>query len=246
MEKPVAIISDIHSNLEALTAVLADIRELGVGSIFCLGDIVGYASGPRACLKAVRDLGCPTILGNHDEAVGFDSIPLTDLNDTAAAGVLFARERLNPAEKAFLTELPRELIVDGVQLTHASLAPLPPWQYILSEEDAFFHFRRQSCQLGFCGHTHRPMVWIRDAVGRVFGKAGKDVVALPAGGKVLVNVGAVGQPRDGDMRACYVLYRPHEKTVTFRRIGYDIHRTKRKVLRAGLPRFTAQRLSLGR
>lgn len=90
------------------------------------------------------------------------------------------------------------------------------------------------------------MVWTQDAGGRIFGKNGCDVFALPKGGKVLVNIGAVGQPSDGDSRACYVIYRPDHKTVEFRRVAYDIKRTKRKIVRAGLPRFTAQRLSLGR
>jgi len=244
MEKPVAVISDIHSNFEALNAVLADTRELGVGSIICLGDVVGYASGARACLRVVQELACPTILGNHDEAVAIDSTPLTDLNDTATAGILFARQRLNSAEKSWLAVLPRDLVVEGVQFTHASLAHPPPWPYIVSEEDAYLHFLRQSCTLCFCGHTHRPMVWMQDAC--ISGKKGKDVVALPEGGKVLVNVGAVGQPRDGDIRACYAIYRPDEKTAEFRRVTYDIKRTRRKIIRAGLPRFTAQRLSLGR
>lgn len=90
------------------------------------------------------------------------------------------------------------------------------------------------------------MVWIQEAGGRIFGKKGEDVVELPGDGKILVNVGAVGQPRDGDSRACYVIYRPDKNTVEFRRVAYDIKRTKRKIIRAGLPRFTAQRLSLGR
>jgi len=125
MKKPIAVISDIHSNFEALSAVLADIRHLGIGSMICLGDIVGYASGARACLKAVNALGCPSILGNHDEAVAFDSTPLTNLNDTALAGILFARGRLNPTEKSFLAELPRDLVIDDIQFTHASLANPP-------------------------------------------------------------------------------------------------------------------------
>jgi len=246
MEKTVAVISDIHSNFEALNAVLADIRDLGVSSIVCLGDTVGYASGARACLRVVRELACPTILGNHDEAVAIDTTPINDMNDTATAGILFARQRLNPAEKSWMAELPQDLVIEGVQFTHASLAHPPLWPYIVTEEDAYRHFLRQSCSLGFCGHTHRPMVWIQGAAGRVAGKKGKDVVGLTQGGKVLVNVGAVGQPRDGDNRACYVIYRSEQKTVEFRRVTYDIKRTKKKIIRVGLPRYTAQRLSLGR
>lgn len=246
MENPVAAISDIHSNLEALTAVLADIGTLGVRRVIGLGDVVGYASGVRACLRVVQELGCPTLLGNHDEAAAVDSTSLAEMNDTATAGIFFARKRLNPAEKSFLAQLPRHLAIEGVQFIHASLASPADWPYIMSEADAHLHFLRQSSHLCFCGHTHRPMVWTQDAGRRIFGKKGKDVVSLPESGKVLVNVGSVGQPRDGDSRACYAVYRPSMNTVEFRRIAYDIKRTKRKILRAGLPRFTAQRLSLGR
>lgn len=246
MENSVAVISDIHSNVEALNAVVADIRNLGVDKIICLGDVVGYASGARACLRVLQELGCPTTLGNHDEAVAIDSTHLNDMNDTATAGILFARKRLNPAEKHWLAELPRDLVIDCVQFTHTSLAHPVPWPYIVSEDEARHHFLQQSGHLGFCGHTHRPMVWMQDRDGRISNKEGKDSISLPDGGKVLVNVGAVGQPRDGDFRACYVIYRPDRKTVEFRRVTYDIKRTKKKIIRAGLPRFTAQRLSFGR
>jgi len=168
------------------------------------------------------------------------------MNDTATAGIIFARQRLNPPEKSWLAELRREIVSDDIQFTHASLAHPPPWPYIVSEDDAALHFVRQSCHLCFCGHTHHPMVWTQDADGCIFGKSGKDVVVMTEGGKTLVNVGAVGQPRDGDSRACYVIYRLEQKTIEFRRVSYDIKRTKRKIIRAGLPRFTAQRLSLGR
>lgn len=246
MEKPLAVISDIHSNFEALNAVIADIRDLGVGRIICLGDVVGYASGARMCLRAIQELECPCILGNHDEAVALDSTLLTDMNDTAVAGILYARQRLNLDEKTFLTSFPRDLAMDGVQFTHASLARPPSWPYISDADEARPHFAEQSSHISFCGHTHRPMVWTQDEAGRVTGKKGLNVMTLRLTGKVLVNVGAVGQPRDGDSRACYVIYRPDQDTVEFRRLAYDIKRTRRKIRRAGLPQFTAQRLSLGR
>jgi len=246
MEKPLAVISDIHSNFEALNAVIADIRDLGVDRIICLGDVVGYASGARMCLRAIQELECPCILGNHDEAVARDSTLLADMNDTAVAGILYARQRLNFDEKTFLASLPGDLVMDGRQFTHASLAHPPSWPYISGTDDARLHFAQQSSRLSFCGHTHRPMVWAQNDAGRITGKKGRAVIALGRTGKVLVNVGAVGQPRDGDSRACYVIYRPDQDTVEFRRLAYDIKRTKRKIRRAGLPRFTAQRLSLGR
>ncbi|MCX6972638.1 MAG: metallophosphoesterase family protein [Verrucomicrobia bacterium] len=246
MQNAIAVISDIHSNFEALTAVLDDVRLQEVQQVVCLGDIVGYASSVQSCMRAVRELGCPVLMGNHDEAACLPAPP-KDFNDTATAGVVFASARLSESDRAWITCLPRNLEIDGVVFTHASLANSFGWPYIISPEDARRHFANQTTHLAFCGHTHKPMVWLQESPGgQVTQRTGKEVMPLPPGGKVLVNVGAVGQPRDGDTRACYVIYRLEQATVEFRRVEYDIKRTKRKIIRAGLPRFTAQRLSLGR
>ena len=246
MQNAIAVISDIHSNFEALAAVLDDVRSLEVSQVVCLGDIVGYASSVQACMRAVRELGCPVLLGNHDEAACLPAPP-PDFNDTATAGIVFAAARLNELDRAWIAALPRTLAIEGVVFTHASLASSFGWPYIISPEDARRHFSAQSSHIAFCGHTHKPMVWWQESpAGQVTQRTGKETMPLPPGGKVLVNVGAVGQPRDGDPRACYVIYRPEQATVEFRRIEYDIKRAKRKIIRAGLPRFTAQRLSLGR
>jgi diadenosine tetraphosphatase ApaH/serine/threonine PP2A family protein phosphatase len=246
MQNAIAVISDIHSNFEALTAVLDDVRAQEVSQVVCLGDIVGYASSVQSCIRAVRELGCPVLLGNHDEAACLPSPP-EDFNDTATAGVVFAAARLSESDRAWITSLPRTLEIQGVVFTHASMACSVGWPYIISPEDARRHFANQITHLAFCGHTHKPMVWWQESPGGQVGqRTGKDVMPLQPSGKVLVNVGAVGQPRDGDTRACYVIHRPELNTVEFRRVEYDIKRTKRKIIRAGLPRFTAQRLSLGR
>jgi len=246
MQNAIAVISDIHSNFEALTAVLDDAREQAIQQIVCLGDIVGYASSVQSCMRAVRELGCPVLLGNHDEAACLPAPP-PDFNDTATAGVVFAAARLSESDRAWIAALPRTLAIEGVVFTHGSLASSFGWPYIITPEDARRHFANQPSHLAFCGHTHKPMLWWQESPGgQVTQRTGKDIMPLPQGGKVLVNVGAVGQPRDGDTRACYVIYRPEQATVEFRRVEYDIKRTKRKIIRADLPRFTAQRLSLGR
>jgi len=244
MPSPLAIFSDIHSNLEALKAVLADVRAQGVTDCICLGDIVGYASGVRSSLRTVRELECPVLLGNHDEA-SCAEFPPEDFNETARAGVALAAARLTASDRLWLDSLSRTIIREGVTFTHASLADPRHWHYILGADDAREHFQEQTTRLSFCGHTHRPMVWWQHGDDLLY-QPGEDVVGLPPSGKVLINVGSVGQPRDGDWRACYVIFCPEEETVEFRRVEYDIQRTKRKILRAGLPRFTAQRLSLGR
>ena len=246
MQHAIAVISDIHSNFEALMAVLDDVKSQEISRIVCLGDIVGYASGVRSCLRTIRELACPVLMGNHDEASCLLAPP-EDFNDTATAGVVFAATRLSESDRAWIKALPRNLEIDGATFTHASLTSPTGWPYIVSAEDADRHFIEQSSPVGFCGHTHKPMVWWQESPdGHVVQKKGHSLMSLPQTGKTLVNVGSVGQPRDGDSRACYVIYRPDQKTVEFRRVDYDIKRTKRKIIRAGLPRFTAQRLSLGR
>jgi len=246
MQNSIAVISDIHSNFEALTAVLDDVKAQEVRKIVCLGDIVGYASSVKACMQAIRELGCPVLPGNHDEATCLPEPP-EELNDTATAGIVFAAARLSESDRAWIKSLPRNLAIEGAVFTHSSLVSSIGWPYIISAEDARRHFLNQPSHLAFCGHTHKPMLWWQESPGgQVTQRTGKDIMPLPPDGKVLVNVGAVGQPRDGDSRACYALYRPEQNTVEFRRVAYDIKRTKRKIIRAGLPRFTAQRLSLGR
>ncbi|MEI6034069.1 MAG: metallophosphoesterase family protein [Verrucomicrobiae bacterium] len=246
MKKGLAVLSDIHSNLEALSAVLKDLKAQKVEQIVCLGDIVGYASDPGECLQAIRKLGCQTLLGNHDEAACLPDPP-QNLNDTAVAGIVFAAAQLTGSDRSWLLSLPRNLEIGGAAFTHASLAKPCGWHYILTGEAALSHFAEQPTPVAFCGHTHKPMVWIQDSSGGPLTQSpGAGVVALPQGGKALVNVGAVGQPRDGDPRASYVIYRPDRATVEFRRVGYDIPRTMKKILRANLPGFTAQRLAHGR
>ena len=246
MQMAIAVISDIHSNFEALTAVLDDLKEQGEVRIVCLGDLVGYASGVRACLRTVRDLGCLVIKGNHDEAACLPNPP-TDFNDTAYAGIVFSSARLTEPDREWLDSLPLHLEIDGVAFTHASLSTAYRWEYVLSPDDARRHFAEQKSRLAFCGHTHRPGIWWLEPRGKHISICGGEgLVSLPKGGKLLVNVGSVGQPRDGDNRACYVVFRPDDDSVEFRRVAYDVARTKKKIIRAKLPRFTAHRLTHGK
>ena len=130
MQNAIAVISDIHSNFEALTAVLDDVRSQEISQIVCLGDIVGYASSVQSCMRAVRELGCPVLLGNHDEAACLPAPP-EDFNDTATAGVVFAAARLSESDRAWIKNLPRNLEIEGVVFTHASLATSFGWPYII-------------------------------------------------------------------------------------------------------------------
>lgn len=241
-----AVISDIHSNLEALNAVLKDIKSLGISKIVCLGDIVGYAADPQSCLKKIRTLGCPVMMGNHDEASCFDE-PSIFFNDTARSGALFSARQLSDDQKHWLLSMPYYQILYGMTFLHSSLDFPEDWNYILSAEDAEAHFSSQSTNLAFCGHTHDPLLWISRPTQKLpIQLIGEGIQSLPPSGKSLVNVGSVGQPRDGDHRACYVVYSPDQHAVEFRRVSYPIEITRQKILKAKLPSFTADRLLEGR
>ena len=242
-----AVFSDVHSNLEALNAVLAEMDATGVDQRVCLGDIVGYAANPAECLERVRALGCPIIQGNHDEAVASNS-KLEGISETAKGGMEFARAQLTPGQREYLSDLPLTLLdlKEGRQFVHASLDVPEEWWYVHRPEDALLHFQAQTQPICFCGHTHVPFVWHCDDSGRITVAEGKGVITLPRHGKVLINAGSVGQPRDRCPDACYVIFDPVAHRAEFRRVPYDIEKAQSKILAAGLPRFAAQRLALGK
>ncbi len=240
----IAIFSDVHGNLEALKAVVADMNELGVQDKFCLGDIVGYGPDPAKCLEVVRDLGCPTLMGNHDEGC-FVLEPDSSFNTYARAGLDHARKQLSDEQKDFLKTLPMKIEGDGFTLVHASLGDGEPWTYILDAHDAAHHFESQKMPLCFCGHTHKPAVWRRIG-SKVEGLPVSPPFTIDFSAQYLINVGSVGQSRTLNSDACYVIYDVHAKTIEYRFVPYAFKKTQNKIIRAGLPRFLAQRLALGR
>lgn len=244
-ESAIAVFGDVHSNLEALQAVMADMDAMGVSRRVCLGDIVGYGANPSECVEMVRSMGCRVVKGNHDAfSAGEES--LGPMNDVARRGIEFARGKLTPQQRQYLFALPLTVTVDECQFVHASLDAPGEWIYVMRESDARDHFRFQKHGICFCGHTHVPQVWHRESGGEIVSWRGQGWIDLPGGGRTLVNAGSVGQPRDRCPDACYVVFEPQAQRVEFRRVPYDIRKTGRKIVRAGLPRFAAQRLSLGR
>lgn len=240
-----AIFSDIHSNLEAFQAVLADMKSLNVKPFICLGDTVGYAANPAQCLNRVRALGCRVLQGNHDWMAAGD-IDLSMISDTARHGIEFARRQLSPEDRQYLASLPLALADDGCEFVHASLEAPADWWYVMSKEDALAHFQYQTLPLCFCGHTHVPFVWHLTKTGTVRGRHGDGRIEIPSTGKVLINVGSVGQPRDFLPDSSYAICNPSERWVEFRRVAYDLDKAQRKIRRAKLPRFAADRLAVGR
>ena len=242
MSKLFAVLGDIHANLDALEAVLADCREQGVMDYLCTGDVVGYNARPHECLEIVRGLGCPVVMGNHDHYVS-SCQNLEDFNPHAAAVIEWTRKQLSQDEMGFLSGLPFVVTRMGITLVHATMDDPASFGYVFDHLQAEAHFSHQVTPLCFHGHPHCPMIYEKQ-IGAVYRIDAQDF-RLPVGRKYFVNVGSVGQPRDGDPRAAYVLYDPLARTIRFRRVEYDVAAAQAKVREAGLPERLAERLAVG-
>ena len=242
MNKIFAILGDIHANLDALNVVLDDCRSQGVTDFLCTGDVVGYNACPHECLKIVRDLGCPIVMGNHDHYVSSRQ-NLDDFNPHAAAVIEWTRRQLSVEEIYFLRNLPFLATKMGITLVHATMDNPDGFGYVFDHLQAEAHFNHQVTPLCFHGHTHCPMIYEKQ-IGAVYRIDAQDFT-LPLGRKYFINVGSVGQPRDGDPRASYVVYDPKSRLVRFRRLEYDVKAAQERVLAAGLPPRLAERLAVG-
>ncbi len=238
----IALFGDIHANLEALEAVLADATSQGVTEYVCMGDVVGYNADPAACLEIVREMNCPTVKGNHDEDASGDH-SLDSMNPVAATALLWTREQLSDEQRTWLKRLRMVRQVSEFTVVHSTLDQPNHWNYVTNRFDAMSNFSYQFTQVCFHGHTHVPRVYMKtDKVQEVTA----DSVTIEDGAKYFINVGSVGQPRDGDWRACYVIYDLKLKLIVFRRVEYDIATTQQKILAAGLPTMLAERILEGR
>jgi diadenosine tetraphosphatase ApaH/serine/threonine PP2A family protein phosphatase len=237
-----ALFGDIHANLEALEAVLADAAAQGVTDYVCMGDIVGYNADPAACLEIVRGMNCPTVKGNHDEdASGMHS--LDAMNPVAAAALEWTREQLSDEQRVWLSRLRLVRQVSDFTVVHSTLDQPTNWNYVTNRFDAMANFTYQFTQLCFHGHTHVPRVYVKNSKVQ---EVPADSVAIEDGSKYFINIGSVGQPRDGDWRACYMILDSEAKMLVFRRVEYDIAKTQEKIRAAGLPEMLAERLVEGR
>jgi predicted phosphodiesterase len=238
----IALFGDIHANLEALEAVLDDASKQDVNDYVCMGDIVGYNADPAACLERVRAMDCPTVKGNHDEdASGLHS--LDNMNPVAAAALEWTRKQLSEEQRQWLRRLRMVRQVSDFTVVHSTLDQPAHWNYVTNRFDAMSNFSYQFTHICFHGHTHVPRVYVKnDRVQEM--PADKLIVEDSA--KYFINVGSVGQPRDGDWRACYAIYDAEEKSIEFRRVEYDLATTQDKILAAGLPHMLAERIAEGR
>lgn len=249
----IAILGDIHGNLEAFKAVLEKLSELEVTHYVCIGDIVGYNANPKECLDMLRELKPLGIVrGNHDEYVGTDQ-ELIGFNPQAASAVEWTREQLDTADREWLAALPDESMIrrfgtgmKPFQIVHGTLDNPKMWGYIFTRLNAMASIEYQKCDICFCGHTHIPMYFVKDGETSAFLYEEDKPVIIHANVKYLFNVGSVGQPRDGDNRAAFLLYLPAENKVRLYRVPYDIETCQAKIRAAGLPDRLADRLEIGR
>ncbi len=248
-----AIISDIHANLHALYSVIEDVQACQCSDIACLGDIVGYNAYPHECLEYVRSLDCPVVKGNHDAEVAEASF--LPMSRDARIVIDWTRTQLSGEDFEWLSRLQFQRIVrSSFAMVHASLEQPKSWNYIINENDARSSFARQFSPVCFHGHTHVPKVFLWDGahshdmkeeLSAPLFHEGTVEVPLQAGYKYFINVGSVGQPRDGDPRACYAIFDSDARTVTFRRVVYDVVAASEAVSAAGLPPRFAERLLSG-
>lgn len=240
-ENRYAVLGDIHSNLEALEVVLKDAAERGVNSYVCVGDIVGYNADPAACLERIRGLKCICVCGNHDHYCSHDE-RLEDFHPLAANVVDWTRNQLTSEQIAYLRNLKLSATVDGFTIVHSTLDMPDKWGYVFDVLDADANFNYQNTSVAFHGHTHIPVVFEKQ--GRVM-RCNHSRFRVALGKKYFVNTGSVGQPRDGDPRASYVIFDMKSREIEFRRLPYDIRKVQDKIRQAGLPERLAKRLELG-
>lgn len=240
-----AFVGDIHGNLEALQAVLADLQTQKADEILCLGDVVGYGADPSECLRVIREVASHTVAGNHDHAAS-GKLPMWQFNEYAWAAIIWTTDHLTEDEKNWLAQLPLVVHRESFSIVHSSLDNPDEFNYIESVHDALACFEAMKEPLCFIGHSHMPVVFFEGD--RRTGPRYELDLEKPVSvqGRMIINPGSVGQPRDDDPRAAYCIYDTDAESITFRRITYDVSVAANKVRAAGLPELLAFRLEIGR
>jgi diadenosine tetraphosphatase ApaH/serine/threonine PP2A family protein phosphatase len=236
------VFSDVHANLEALEAVLQALEGERVDRLLCAGDLVGYGADPAPCLERIRASGACAVCGNHDCAVA-GKLGLDWFNAQARTAAEWTARQLPAAGKDYLGGLPYLWKDNEVSVVHSALDSPKSFRYILDPSGAEISLSAQETPIAFFGHTHVPGIFLLEEGVARFRRA--EQFTLEPGRRALVNVGSVGQPRDGDPRAAYALYDSDSGRVQIRRVPYPVEKAQRKILEAGLPEFLAARLAIG-
>jgi len=242
------IFSDIHANRQAFQACLDAARAKGVGRIICLGDVVGYGGDPEWAVDTVMDLvndGAMALRGNHDQAIGAAS---ESMNAEAQAAIDWTRTRLSPAQRRFLADLPLFREEEHRLYVHSEASAPARWRYVQSAADAARSMIATQAQITFCGHIHRPQLYSMSVTAKMtsFVPISNVPVTLIKGRQWLAVAGSVGQPRDGDPAASFVIFDTETREITYCRAPYDVEAAAQRIRDNGLPAFLADRLLVGR
>jgi predicted phosphodiesterase len=240
----VAVITDVHANYRALEAVLEEIDAESVDAVWCLGDTVGYGPRPNECCDAVNSRSSYSLVGNHDLVV-LGELSISDFNEDAAEAALWTSQVLTQESRAFLEPLQPSGEVAGVDLFHAS-ARDPVWEYVLTAEAARGTFELSDAPVILVGHSHVALALaLSDNGDRITGGVALAGSEVELEGRWLLNPGSVGQPRDGDPRAAWLLLDLDRRFAAFRRVPYAIEQTQAEMRERGLPEPLAARLERG-
>ena len=238
----IAILADIHANLEALEAVLLQAAKQGADQFVVLGDVVGYGADPAACLYRLKEIEATCVLGNHDQAL-VDGRYARSLNPLARCSILVNRDMVSDEHVEYLRRLAFRHIAHDAAFAHANPIQPEEWQHLFLHRDVVWCLERLDWRLAFVGHTHQP---------GIFCKPGDNgVVALTSTRfavgrhRYLINVGSVGQPRDGDWRASYGFWDVDADQVSLHRVEYPLEVAQEKIVQCDLPAYNAERLSKG-
>lgn len=237
------IISDVHSNLEALQVVVAELKRRKITSIICLGDVVGYGANPNECCDIVRDLAQLVILGNHDAG----SVGITDIsyfNWVAKNACIWTNKVINPQNREWLKSLSLQSNDEDGLFVHSSPSKPEAWRYVLSFDDAISEFQTFKQSTCFVGHSHIPVTFVEKEP--QYGIIQDEKFKLDPKYRYIINPGSVGQPRDSDPRTSFAVYDSETGQIEIIRLPYDIKGAQQKILDAKLPEFLAHRLALGR
>lgn len=238
------IFSDVHSNLEAFEAVIKAYKSQEIDGYLCVGDLVGYGANPVECIRMARDIARVTVAGNHDWAVsGLFSVDY--FNEWAKQAVLWTQRRIGSADLSLLSSLSLVYETGDFVLVHGTLNSPGEFNYLFDISEAAQTFGLMRKQLCFVGHTHSPGIFIQDKKGEIDYQK-EQRLKLREGCRYVVNVGSVGQPRDGNNKAGFCIYDSGKQEILLKRIAYDIGSAQKKIIEAGLPAFLANRLSAGR
>lgn len=239
-----ALISDIHGNLQALEAVLADCAKQKVEAVHCLGDVVGYGGDPGPCLELVDKSCTIKLLGNHEYAA-MGKLSTEVMNQVARTSLQWTREQLTDRHFGIMAEFAIDATRDNLYFVHASPCEPEKWRYVLTAWEATKAFDALKSPICFVGHTHLPMIFSERPDRSIRQQVGHDIEPDPDN-RYIINIGSVGQPRDNDPRACYVVFDTAEQALSYRRIEYNLALAQQKMTEAHLPQMLIDRLQAGR